>query len=178
MLKGEYRLQEDKSKRVVPYKTGHWGREENSFLWKNQRLTHVGWVKGSHAFLKYSPGQPLSWTHLLSFGEFFGWSDFILALLMPWFMPFLFSLLQHWSCSDTQVEYKNSNIILWYWGKMDPWELSGSISYSVPESAFQCPLQMIAQPWFEIPPVLGRSLLFQEIYNVETLIIAPKYVSR
>ena len=72
--RGEQRLQVDRSETVVPHKTGHWGRENNFFLWKNQRLAHVGWVKGSHAFIKYSPGQPLSWTHLLSSGELLGTS--------------------------------------------------------------------------------------------------------
>lgn len=153
-------------------------RKRKEFLsLKEPKTDPCGLVKGSHAFIKYSPGQPLSRTHLLSFGELFGWSDFVLALLLPWFMPSLFSLLQHWSCSDTQLESKNSNVILWYQGEDAPlriiwvnFTLSAQVCFSMSPSN-DCP----ALVW--IPPVSGKSLLFQEIYNVETLIIVSKWFS-
>ena len=99
------------------------------------------------------------------------------CLLLPWFMPSLFSLLQHWSCSDTQLESKNSNVILWYQGEDAPlriiwvnFTLSAQVCFSMSPSN-DCP----ALVW--IPPVSGKSLLFQEIYNVETLIIVSKWFS-
>lgn len=140
--------------------------------------------EGRLSFSKVWPRLSLSETHLLSFGCLCGWSDCLLALARPLsFMPSPFSLLQHWSCTETWQRCKS------YWCNLMPSGVGGSlgvIGVDLPCSA-EPPSQRsqlgIPRPRcdFRIREILAYPGFLLQLWTTTTMrkmIIAPKYVPR